>query len=102
MRIATRLYLGFAIILVLMLGLTAYGIFQVVQVDNRLTKVNQQDSVEQRQAINFRGSVHDRAISIRDAVLVGDRDAAQTHLRDVERLAADYQEAAQTLDQLYR
>ncbi len=48
MRIATRLYLGFAIILVLMLGLTAYGIFQVVQVDNRLTKVNQQDSVEQR------------------------------------------------------
>ncbi|MBA3987678.1 MAG: hypothetical protein C0463_00920 [Idiomarina sp.] len=52
MRIATRLYLGFAIILVLMLGLTAYGIFQVVQVDNRLTKVNQQDSVEQRQAIN--------------------------------------------------
>lgn len=102
MRIATRLYLGFAIILVLMLGLTAYGIFQVVQVDNRLTKVNQQDSVEQRQAINFRGSVHDRAISIRDAVLVGDRDAAQPHLRDVERLAADYQEAAQTLDQLYR
>ncbi|MCL5049968.1 MAG: methyl-accepting chemotaxis protein [Firmicutes bacterium] len=52
MRIATRLYLGFAIILVLMLGLAAYGIFQVVQVDNRLTKVNQQDSVEQRQAIN--------------------------------------------------
>ncbi|RUO29308.1 methyl-accepting chemotaxis protein [Aliidiomarina sedimenti] len=101
MRIATRLYFGFGLILVLMLGLTVYGVYQVVQIDRVLSNVNQQDSVEQRQAINFRGSVHDRAISIRDAVLVRDRDAASEFYAEIETLKAFYQNAAEELDQLY-
>ena len=40
-----------------------------------LTAVSEGAALKQRYAINFRGSVHDRAIAIRDAVLVDD-DAA--------------------------
>ena len=45
---------------------------QVRNIDNKLTVINDQNAVKQRFAINFRGSVHDRAIAIRD-VRVGRR-----------------------------
>ena len=38
-------------------------------IDTKMTVINDQNSVKQRYAINFRGSVHDRAIAIRDVVL---------------------------------
>ncbi|RUO23980.1 methyl-accepting chemotaxis protein [Aliidiomarina minuta] len=101
MKIATRLYTGFGILLAMMLAITVFGVTQVVQVDRVLTAVNEQDSVEQRQAINFRGSVHDRAIAIRDAVMVQDRQAAQTHLNEIEELDNFYQQANRELQQLY-
>ena len=102
MRIAARLYTGFGLLLALMLGLTIYGVFQVIQVDRGLTKVNQQDSVEQRQAINFRGSVHDRAIAIRDAVLEQDSRAAQQHYQTMQELANFYTTAERELSNLYQ
>lgn len=101
MRIATRLYLGFGLILALMLGLTLFGIYQIIQVDRQLMSVNTQDTVEQRHAINFRGSVHDRAIAIRDAVLVRDRDEAQRFFNDIESLDSFYQQTASELSRLY-
>lgn len=101
MTIATRLYAGFGILLAMMIAITVFGIIQVVQADRLLTGVNEQDSVEQRQAINFRGSVHDRAISIRDAVLVRDLRQSQQHFDDIAELDDFYQRAAQKLDELY-
>lgn len=101
MTIATRLYAGFGILLAMMIAITVFGIIQVVQADRLLSAVNEQDSVEQRQAINFRGSVHDRAISIRDAVLVRDLAQSREHFEDIEQLDDFYQQAAQQLDQLY-
>lgn len=101
MTIATRLYAGFGTLLAMMLAITVFGIIQVVQADRLLTGVNEQDSVEQRQAINFRGSVHDRAISIRDAVLVRDQRQSQEHFDDIAELDDFYQRTAQELDELY-
>ena len=63
--------------------------------------MSEQTAVEQRQAINFRGSVHDRAISLRDAVLVADSQRAAVHLTEVQRLDNFYQQAARLLDQMY-
>jgi methyl-accepting chemotaxis protein len=101
MQVIQRLYLGFAVLLVLMLGITLVGYYKINIADENLTKLSEQTSVEQRQAINFRGSVHDRAISIRDAVLVTDKNNAATHLADITRLKAFYQQAAVMLDTMY-
>ncbi|MCL1103301.1 methyl-accepting chemotaxis protein [Shewanella saliphila] len=101
MRIISRLYFGFASLLVIMVGITLFGLFKISVADNNLTQLSEQTALEQRQAINFRGSVHDRAISIRDAVLVNDPARSQQHQNDIIRLNGFYQTAAKTLDNMY-
>jgi len=74
MTIANRLYAGFAFILLLLVITTIVGTYQVGEIDKTLTRVNEVGSEKQRFAINYRGSVHDRAIALRDLVLVDNAD----------------------------
>ncbi|MFV7791375.1 methyl-accepting chemotaxis protein, partial [Aliarcobacter lanthieri] len=69
MRISQKLYLGFGLMIFLIILLTVIGINRVSIIDNTLKNDVELTSTKQRYAINFRGSVHDRAISIRDVVL---------------------------------
>jgi methyl-accepting chemotaxis protein len=101
MTVIKRLYSGFTMLLVIMLGITLFGLFKISIADHNLTKLSEQTAVEQRQAINFRGSVHDRAISIRDAVLVADKELSTQHQNDIVRLNEFYQQSAATLDSMY-
>ncbi|WP_031567322.1 methyl-accepting chemotaxis protein [Rheinheimera texasensis] len=101
MTVVKQLYSGFSMLLVIMLGITLFGLFKISIADANLTQLSEQTAVEQRQAINFRGSVHDRAISIRDAVLVQEAGQSQTHQSDIKRLDQFYQQAAATLDTMY-
>ncbi|QDI05243.1 methyl-accepting chemotaxis protein [Xanthomonas cerealis pv. cerealis] len=100
LRIGQRLALGFLAIIVLMILLTVVGIQRVHSIDQRLTAINQVNSVKQRYAINFRGSVHDRAIALRDVVLLDDPASRQATEHAIDALAADYARAAQPLDGL--
>uniref|UniRef100_UPI0023600DF8 methyl-accepting chemotaxis protein n=2 Tax=Pseudomonas TaxID=286 RepID=UPI0023600DF8 len=54
-----------------------------------------------RYAINFRGSVHDRAIAIRDTVLIHDAAPLAGRLADIDRLKAFYRQSAEPMDQLF-
>lgn len=101
MKIINRLYAGIALMLAIMVAISLFGQYKISIADHNLTQLSEQTAVEQRQAINFRGSVHDRAISLRDAVLVNNRQLAATHLRDVQRLNDFYQSSAQVLDSMY-
>lgn len=101
MSVIKRLYFGYAILMLIMLGITLFGLFKISIADKNLTQLSEQTAVEQRQAINFRGSVHDRAISIRDAVLVNDANASQIHQNDIVRLNEFYQQSADILDSMY-
>jgi methyl-accepting chemotaxis protein len=100
MSIALRLSLGFGLILSLMLLISLIGVQRVGFIDGSLTEVSEDAALKQRYAINFRGSVHDRAIAIRDAVLVDDAVALQRHLLEIERLASFYAESATPMRQL--
>jgi methyl-accepting chemotaxis protein len=92
-RIGTRMAAAFAIVLLLMTIVTAVGINAIRSFD-----LDELRSVKTRYAINFRGSVHDRAISLRDTVLEANAAAAAADLKDIERLAAAYAESAKKLD----
>ncbi|MEE4574880.1 methyl-accepting chemotaxis protein [Pseudomonas alliivorans] len=99
-RLATRIGLGFAAIVSLLVLITAVGMQRVGVIDSTLQDVSDNAAKIQRYAINFRGSVHNRAIAVRDAVLVNnDRDLA-FHLAEVTSLEQAYTDSAQPMDQL--
>lgn len=98
MTIKNRLQLGFGIVLSLMVLIAIIGVNEVSKIDRTMSKINEVDSVKQRAAINFRGSVHDRAISIRDVVLSENSAERQQHLQDIERLEQFYAESAISLE----
>ncbi|MCW2241288.1 methyl-accepting chemotaxis protein [Azospirillum canadense] len=99
--IRTRLVLGFGVVLLLLISLTAIGVREVRKIDSDLNRINDVNSVKQRYAINFRGSVHDRAIALRDVVLTGDPAVLAGVLADIDRLAAFYADSAKPLDAMF-
>ena len=101
LTIGKRLALGFGSVLALMAVLAGLAIHRVGQIDDILTRINDVNSVKQRHAINFRGSVHDRSIAVRDLVLAANAGAAQPTVALIRKLDGNYQDAATRLDALF-
>jgi methyl-accepting chemotaxis protein len=101
MSISRRLALGFLVVVLSMVGLTGIGVLRVEAIDANLTTINDLNSVKQRYAINFRGSVHDRAIALRDVVLAQTPAEFQQEVALIEKLQADYVASAGPLDELF-
>ncbi|ONN68445.1 methyl-accepting chemotaxis protein [Herbaspirillum sp. VT-16-41] len=100
LSVAARLGLSFALVLVMMLVLTVVSISKVNAIEGSLTTVSEDNNVKQRYAINFRGSVHDRAIALRDLTLVDDAEVKDV-VALINKLDADYQQSAQPLDAIF-
>lgn len=96
-----KLIVGFAICPVFMIGLNILGIMKVNGVNESLTTINDVNSVKQRYAINFRGSVHDRAISLRDVVLYSNPEKIQGALDEIANLEKFYIDSAGPLDKIF-
>ena len=99
--LASRIGLGFAVIVSLLILITAVGIQRVGFIDSTLGQVSENAAKIQRYAINFRGSVHNRAIAIRDAVLVDSDEDLTVHLNEVINLEQAYSDSAIPMDQLF-
>jgi methyl-accepting chemotaxis protein len=95
-----RLILGFGLILSLMIIVTVIGIDKVNQINSNIAVINDVNSVKQRYAINFRGSVHDRAIAVRDVVLVETKAELDANIRLIRDLEDFYSSSAGPLDSL--
>ena len=98
MTINTRLIIGFGVSLLMMLTLTLISIQRVNFIDAAITQMTDINSVKQRYAINFRGSVHDRAIAIRDVVLARDNSELSISIKQISELDRFYQESAKMLN----
>ncbi|MEX5499417.1 methyl-accepting chemotaxis protein [Pseudomonas syringae] len=99
--LATRIGLGFAAVVSLLILITAVGIQRVGFIDSILEDVGENAAKVQRYAINFRGSVHNRAIALRDAVLVNNDQDLALHLAEMTRLEKDYVDSAVPMEQLF-
>ncbi|MEO9509443.1 MAG: MCP four helix bundle domain-containing protein, partial [Nonlabens ulvanivorans] len=99
MKMSARLILGFGALLLMMCVLTLIGVSQVNVIDNTITQMNDVNSQKQRYAINFRGSVHDRAIALRDVVLVDNPTDLNNILKTIQQLDEFYQISATELSQ---
>ena len=100
--IGARLAIGFSAVFLLMIVLTVLAASRVGRIESVLSQINDVNNVKQRYAINFRGSVHDRAIALRDVVLAGDVAAAQaTPVALIRTLDENYARSAAPLDALF-
>lgn len=61
MKVGSRIGLGFGVVIVLILLLAGISIVQINKVNSMLSQINDINAKQQPYAINFRGSVHDRA-----------------------------------------
>lgn len=103
MSISQKLYSGFGLMIFLIIMLTVIGINRVTFIDNTLHDIVDVNSVKQRYAINFRGSVHDRAISIRDVVLSEDKNSPlfKNSIEDIKKLEVFYANSAKPMDEIF-
>ena len=101
LSISRRLVLGFLLVVLTMVGLTGVGIWRVETINAHLTTINDLNSVKQRYAINFRGSVHDRAIALRDVVLSTTPAELQQEIDLIAELADKYTASAGPMDELF-
>jgi methyl-accepting chemotaxis protein len=101
LSVTARIGAGFALVLSSMVVLTVIGIMQVNSISTGLATIGDVNSVKQRYAINFRGSVHDRAIALRDVILVPGEAELAPVLARIAALTATYQESAAPLDKMF-
>lgn len=97
MTINLRLIIGFSVVLLMMVILTIVGISRVNFIDTTITQITDVNSVKQRYAINFRGSVHDRAIAVRDVVFARTDSELYKDIEDIKQLDKFYQESASAM-----
>ncbi|MGP1346966.1 MAG: methyl-accepting chemotaxis protein [Phycisphaerales bacterium] len=95
--VGQQLLIGFGGLMLLLVVVATTGVGLVRIIEYMLP--NEEIIAKQRCAINFRGSVHDRAISLRDVVLLSDDSELPPVLKEIEDLTKDYADAAVVLDQ---
>ncbi|MEP4889518.1 MAG: methyl-accepting chemotaxis protein [Aliiglaciecola sp.] len=95
--INNRLLIGFSVVILLMVILTMVGIYRVNMIGSTLTTMTNVNVAKQRYAINYRGSVHDRAIAIRDLATADNTDLVKVLIDDIEKLAEFYRSSDQKM-----
>ncbi|MEZ8341170.1 methyl-accepting chemotaxis protein [Vibrio cyclitrophicus] len=100
LTIKARLAIGFGTTLFLMMLLTVLGIQKVNFIDETLTEITDVNSLKQRYAINYRGSVHDRAITIRDIAVARTSQEISLLEQEVKQLEAFYRESEAQMNQM--
>jgi methyl-accepting chemotaxis protein len=99
MMIGQRLTLGFGVLLAMLVGLATISENRVSAISRSLTIINDVNSVKQRFAINFRGSVHNRSIAIRDVTLVEPAELPAM-VTQIDDLTAAYAKSAGPMDDM--
>ena len=102
LSVRVQLSVGFITLVALILIIVVVGYMKVHSISETLEDISQVNDVKQRHAINFRGSVHDRAIGIRDIILLVDSKHMQQTYALVKKLEEDYATNAVQLDEIFK
>lgn len=102
LSLKAQLSVGFGVLLVFIVLIAFTGYVKISFVEKTLTEISDVNAVKQRYAINFRGSVHDRAIALRDVVILNDAQEIENTLRLIQKLEEFYKDSAVKMDEIFK
>lgn len=88
---------GYGVLVLIILGISILSISRISFIDRNLAEINNVNSAKQRVTIDYRGSVHDRSISIRDVVLAENENDLQSYIAEIRQKETDYVDAKQRM-----
>lgn len=98
--VRAKLITGFGIVILIMMVLVVLGVRNMNFIDRTLAEITDVNSLKQRYAINYRGSVHDRAIAIRDVGIARSAQEIDKLEQEIRRLEDFYNLAEQDMNAL--
>ena len=101
MKVGTRLGLGFALVLVLLVAVTVLGIARMAQIQERLDHVINVNNVVTRLVIDMRGNVSDRITSLRILTLMTDASDMEPEMARIKTQTSTYQETQKKLEEKF-
>lgn len=101
MKVGKRLGLGFALVFVLLIAVTALGISGMSLIQDRLENIVNVSNKQSRMILDMRAIVYDRQVSLRNLTLLTDLDDMAKDLKKIEKQSKDYSDLeAKLLDSL--
>jgi methyl-accepting chemotaxis protein len=97
--ISFRFYFAVGLMFGLLIVSLLIAAIRIDILNSALKQITDVNSVKQRQAINFRGSVHDRSILIRDLILYSDPANIRQAVAEIRTLEVAYNRARNVLDE---
>ncbi|MCU6434905.1 methyl-accepting chemotaxis protein [Undibacterium sp. Jales W-56] len=101
MKVGKRLGLGFALVLTLLIVVTALGIRGMSQIEDRLERIVNVNNVETRLVIDMRAIVYDRMVSLRNLTLLNDAGDMEPELAKIKEQSKKYTEAEAKLASMF-
>ncbi len=101
MSIFTIIGVGYGILVLIILGISILSINRISFIDRNLNEINEVNSAKQRVTIDYRGSVHDRSISIRDVVFAENKAELNKYLDEIRLREEAYEKAKSNMEALF-
>jgi methyl-accepting chemotaxis protein len=101
MKVGTRLRLGFALVLVLLVAVTAVGILRMAQIQDRLDHVVGVNNVVTRLVIDMRNNVGERVGALRILTMMTSADDMEPELNKFKDQTKKYEEIQKKLEEKF-
>lgn len=101
MKVATRLAIGFGLVAVLLMVVTALGLNRMADIKGRVDEVIKVNNVQVRLLASMDQSVTERALAVRNLILLTDEKEIQAEVNRIEEQAKKYAEAEQKLAKMF-
>ncbi|WP_288379966.1 methyl-accepting chemotaxis protein [uncultured Massilia sp.] len=101
LKVGTRLALGFALVLVLLVAVTVVGIVRMSEIQDRLDRVVSVSNVSTGLVIDMRNNVSDRVASLRVLTLMTDPADMEPEMAKFKEQTRKYDEAQKKLSTIF-
>ncbi len=101
MNIFTIIGAGYGVLVFIILGISILSINRISFIDRNLNEINEVNSAKQRVTIDYRGSVHDRSISIRDVVFAANKADLDKYISEIRVREEAYTKAKENMENFF-